>query len=223
MSGIGNIQFAWDLVDDIDLAEGLSAYSRYQQTMKSLAAFYGCTLAETTAGFCALSPNNDYVGNLRSLVTLMKGKRDGVPVDRLTVSTYNACRDRAWRFLHGEDFLLVTKGPKTRSFYKNILDPSDPHPVTIDGHMLSLYQGERMTMVEAARLRFKYDDVAGDFRRFAFKVALVPCQVQAVLWFTWKRVHNVVYDGQLKLFSDGDQWGLVVDPEKVKPFPVKVA
>jgi hypothetical protein len=47
---------------------------------------------------------------------------------------------------------------------------------------------------------------------------VLPCQLQAMLWFTWKRTHDIVYDGQLNLFRTDDQWGILHRPEDVKPF-----
>lgn len=112
-----------------------------------------------------------------------------------------------------------TKGPKTTAFYQNILQPSDLYPVTIDGHMYSIWAGKRLRMKEVATMGFDYETVARDFRTVAFRVFVRPNQVQAILWFTWKRIHNVVYKPQLGLFCAGDQWGLLPDPEYIRPFP----
>jgi hypothetical protein len=216
----GNIKKVWNRVDQIDYREGMLAYPRYNATLARLAAFYGAAFHSTVAAFCALSPNNDYMGNLRSLATLLKAKQEGFPDDNLLhVSTYNACRNRAWRFLSGENFLEVTKGKKTRSFYQNILDPNDTHPVTIDGHMVCVWKGQRMKMVEVAWSGFRYDTVANDFREFAAEMGLIPNQVQAVLWFTWKRINNVIFKPQMSLFSKPhDHWGLDLDATDITPF-----
>lgn len=217
---IRNIYKVWSRIDAIDYREGMLAYGRYHVTLERIAAYYGCPFHSTVAAFCALSPNNDYMGNLRSLVTMLRGRQEGFPdANLLHVSTYNACRDRAWKFLHGDDFLERTKGPKTRNFYQNIIDPNDPIPVTIDGHMVCVWKGMRMTMTAVAIEGFKYNDVANDFREFAYTIGLLPNQVQAVLWFTWKRINNVVFKPQMHLFADKtDHWGLDLMAESILPF-----
>jgi hypothetical protein len=210
----------WRRHDRIDLREGLVAYPRYHGTLQDLARHYGVPPPHVVAAFVALSPNNDYMGNLRSTVTLLEGRHAGAAVTACPVTTYNACRDRAWRFLHGEDFLGITKGFKTRSFYRNILDPLDPDPVTIDGHMINMVRGERQTMINVARSHrpSAYEHIAADVRAVAGEVGLIPCQLQAVLWFTWKRIHNIRFQPQLDLFTGDNVWGTIAAAGTIQPF-----
>jgi len=215
---IGNLTRVVTQIDDIDWREGMVAYPRYRDTMQRLGDHYGYSLSSTTAAFCALSPNNDYWGNLRSLVTLMRGRNLGADPEDLIVSTYNQCKFRAWKYLNGDDFLAATRGPKTRAFYQNILKPSDPAPVTVDGHMYSIWVGERMTMVDAVRRRIKYEIVADGIRVVARHMGVIPNQLQSMLWFTWKRVNGIKYKPQMGLFYGEDQWRLVVDPSEVECF-----
>jgi hypothetical protein len=210
--------------DTCDWVEGSGAYFAYHETMTHFAEYYKAPLRGTIAAFVALSPNNDYMGNLRSLATVLLARQQGVPLQDVTVSTYNACRNRAWEYLSGErDFLRFTKGPKTRAFYLNILEPWLAGPITIDGHMKSLWFGKRLTMKEAVReVKARYDDIAHDFRVVAKNNHLMPHQLQAILWFTWKRIHNVLAVQQFDLFRGGDQWGVARDPIAVKPYPFRM-
>lgn len=218
---VANILAVWARVDAIDREEGMLAYPRYHDSLAVYARHYELPLASVVGAFAALSPNNDYLGTLRSLVTLLDGQRDGVPVEALTISTYNACRDRAWDYLHGSDFLTMTAGKKTRAFFRNIMDPSDPEPVTIDGHMVGVSIGQRMNMKAIVRTGFDYDAIAAEFRDVAGQVGVVPCQLQAVIWFTWKRIHNVIFEPQLDAFSMGDQWRSLTTPDMIRPYPRK--
>lgn len=222
---VDNILSVYSRADRIDLDEGMHAYVRYHESLKYYARFYSVKMPHVIGAFAALSPNNDYIKNLRSLVTLLEGMRRGAQVHGCTVSTYKACRDRAWCFLHGKDFLETTVGKKTRNFYLNILNPYDYEPVTIDGHMACVYVGRRMTMKEVVRSRFKYDEVAQAVRQAAYDIGILPNQLQATLWFTWKRINNVLYTGdQLDVFADreSNHWGTIVDPARIRPFPIKL-
>lgn len=153
MSGRGNLVRLFYQADKIDLHEGKLAYVRYRQVMRSFADYYGFPLARVTSAFVALSPNNDYHGNLRSLASVLEGVRQGYPVEHVTVTTFKACRDRAYRYVTGETcFLKTVKGPKITAFRDNILRPRSSRMVTVDGHMIAAWHGKSLTMKEAARL-----------------------------------------------------------------------
>lgn len=214
-TNLDNVRRVFDLADPHDLRDGLLAYPRHQKTLRALSEYYGTPYLGTVASFAALSPNNAYIGNLRSVVSLLQGFRDGLPIEALTVSTYKACATRGWRCLQGEDFLSFTKGKKTRAFYQNILDPNDPLPVTVDGHMMSVWFGQYMTMKEAVRKRLKYEAIADDIRLVAQETGFVPCRMQSVLWFTWKRMHNVLYQAQVDLLKVDDPWLLDLEPRDI--------
>lgn len=221
MSAINNINAVLDEADQIDWQEGILAYGRYNQMMERIAAYYLFPLDRVTAAFVSLSPNNDYKGNLRSLVSVLAGVADGVDVSRIRVSTYNQCRDRAYAYASGQkDFLQCTKGAKIRSFYQNILDPLNWGPVTVDGHMLSVYLGVRLRMKEAVRYKWSYESVAHAVREVAFMRCLLPHHVQAITWFAWKRKHKVLMDDQLDLFGfmEQDQNGTLWDVTKIKGY-----
>ncbi|MCK9513699.1 MAG: hypothetical protein M0R28_21080 [Pigmentiphaga sp.] len=219
---VDNLRRTLDLADRIDRQEGSRSYQIHQRNMCRLALRYGFTRAAVTGAFSALSPNNDFLGNLRSTATLLIAKREGLPCSAATVSTYKACALRAWRCLEGEDFLAFTKGKKTRAFYLNIMDPMDPEPVCVDGHMISCWAGKRLTMKEAVRVKAPYDRIADDVRTVALEQGMIPNQVQAILWFTWKRLHRSKYVGcQLDLFRLGDQWAQEILPDDIQPFPIQ--
>ena len=215
-----NIERVFAQVDDTDYKAGRVAYANYNKTLRMMASAYGTGFVQTVAAFVALSPNNDYMGNIRSLKTLIIGWKAGNRIEDLSISTYNACKIRAWAYLRGErDFLMDTRGPKTRAFYHNILAPTDTKHVTIDGHMMNIYIGEVRPLVEVARIRIPYDKISAEFKIVARKNGLIPSQLQAMLWFTWKRINKIVYSPQLALFNaDDDRWGLKIHPVHIKIF-----
>lgn len=209
--------------DDIDLNEGRLAYSRYHDLLQRLADHYNLPFKSVVAAFAATSPNNDYFSNLRSTASLCDSYVSGAGFERVTVSTYRAAALRGWRCLLGEDFLSFTKGLKTRSFYLNILEPDNPEPVTVDGHMISIWSGKRLLMKEAVRFNHYYADISDSVRAVARDAGMVPNQVQAVCWFVWKRIHKPVRgDGQLYLFDPEDHWRTKLLPEDVPPFNPRV-
>lgn len=213
---VDNLRAVLDRADPLDIAEGMGAYARYQGVLTRLSKRYGVPLPRVVGAFSALSPNNDYHGNLRSTVSALDGYARGIPDAEIVVSTYRACLSRALRALRGEPFLSFTKGPKTRAFYLNVLDPYNPVPVTIDGHMVGAWFGERLRMVDAVRRRWRYEEIADGVRLLARERGILPNQAQAILWHTWKRIHNVKFQSQLSLFPGGRDADLC--PDSLRPF-----
>ncbi len=217
---MNHLRAMWDRADDTDRAEGVLAYSRYHDLLRRIGDHYQTPLPQTVAAFVALSPNSDYFGNLRSLVSVLQGVREDRFPFEITVSTYKHCRDRAWFYVKGhENFLDHAKGLKTRAFYHNILDPEDHTYVTVDGHIYAAWVGKNLTMKEAKISTSAYREISQDVTRIADEFGLVPNQVQATIWFTRKRTSNIIYSAQLSLFhAADDQWRTSVDVETIKPY-----
>jgi hypothetical protein len=221
-----NLTRVYRYADADDRREGKLAYQRYNLTMCTFADKYEFGLDRVVAAFVALSPNNDYHGNLRSLASVLDGIDKGVPLEQITVTTYNHGRDRAYAYLQGtEKFVSPDRGLKTLAFYHNILDPDGTEYVTIDGHMVCAYEGFDKTMTEAAvRSRKHYYEIAAAVKAIAFADMLVPCEVQAITWFARKRKLGIKYTPQLSLFADPtDKWNTGLDARDVKPYPTKGA
>lgn len=207
-----NLEKLLELADVHDREDGMRAYLRYHDLMRDIATHYGEDFRGVVGAFAALSPNNDYVGNLRSLVTLLVAKAKGQgsimreldAMRSVNVSTYRHCRNRAILYLTGTGFLDHAKGLKIRSFYRNIVDPTEWGPVTIDGHMAAAFRDSDGTVKDAKVNRSQYLEIATAIRFLAAQNELIPHQMQATLWYTRKRVKNVKYDPQLDLLSIGD-------------------
>ena len=204
---VENVLAAYARADEIDRREGAAAYGRYNAMMGRIANHYGQSL-ETVAGvFAVLSPNNDYLGNLRSACALLHGWREGWQVAEIVVTTYHHNRARAWQIMEGTPPLELFKGPKIRNFFTNILQPEHPEAITIDGHMVGVWHGQRFTMDKAGISHGEYRTIAAGFRSVAAELCLLPSTLQALLWFSWKREHRVLYNPQTELFSDpADVW-----------------
>lgn len=220
--GISNLRAMFERADEIDLAEGQVSYRRYNQIMGDLSRLFCTPLDRVIAAFCALSPNNDYSNNLRSLVSLLHGIAQGWPLDDIECSTYRHCLLRAYDYVTGKaSFLHTVEGRKIRSFYHNILDPSDPRFVTVDGHICAAWRGQRLTMKEAiVKGQREYDQIEAAVMALACRARLLPNQYQAILWFTRKRVFQIKAELHLDMFLPNDDvWKTYRDVTLIKPFP----
>lgn len=217
-----NLRKVLGQADVIDYDEGQLAYERYNMLMQRIAIRYAQPLDRVVAAFCALSPNNDYQGNLRSLISVLEGVDQQRPWSTIQISTYRHCGQRAYNYLKGlADFELEVKGPKILNFYYNILQPRDVRWVTIDGHMVGAWRDNlKLTMKQAIPSASEYREIKAAVQRIAFDRFLVPNHVQAIIWFTRKRLARSVYSPQLSLFAErGDIWDTLKDLERIKPFP----
>jgi hypothetical protein len=184
-----------------DWAVARESYPKYQRLTFAIAQKYGFAGHIGAAVFAALSPNNDYLGNLRDTDRVLKAAGEGRDIDSFKVSTYGNNKRKAWQIASGADPLDMIIAKKTRNFYLNIKDPNDPQPCTIDGHMYWIWMGRRGTMDEANVNGSNYEVIAECVRELARREGIVTSLGQAILWQTWKRIHNVLYDGQIHLWD----------------------
>jgi hypothetical protein len=221
---MANLQRMLDLADDHDRAEGRMAYVRYHQVMRLFAEEYGFDLDRTTAAFVALSPNNDYFGNLRSLASLLHGINQGWNLRDITISTYNHCRDRAFNYATGiEEFLTPGRGRKITAFYHNIVNPFGDEHVTVDGHMVCCYHGFDKPMKDAkVRGAKHYAEIQDAVKAVSQIAGMLPHEAQATMWFTRKRLAGIKYKAQLELFAlADDKWNTLVHPKDAPPYKRK--
>lgn len=224
MSQRSNILKIYALASEADRSEGLEAYRNYNRTLQGISTFTGLSIHQVAGAFAALSPNTDFVGNLRSTFTLCIGFANGFKAGQCTVSTYNHNREKAWRILEGEHFYSVFQGLKVRNFFRNLTEPEHPEAVTIDGHMANIAAGLVRTMSNSGISKSKYRKLAGLFRSISAQELIYPSQLQAILWFTWKRIHiiktPVATDQECFQITKNNQWGNYVPIQAIRPFPL---
>lgn len=214
-NGVARFQWVMDQAIPHDMRLGAGAFERYNQILKMLAASTDHSIEATCGVFSALSPNNAYLGNMRDAASMLRAHRDGRAIDSFKVNTYGANKRKAWAIAAGADPLAEITADKTRNFYLNLLDPNDPHPVTIDGHMFNIWNGSKKPLKSrdplkrieriAGRL---YRNVADDLRKVARKRGMIANQVQGVLWITWRRLNNVIVHQECLWDLDIEKAGL---------------
>jgi hypothetical protein len=191
-----------DRASRFDIEAGLDSFWKYNRIMAALAAKTGFSTRIASAVFAALSPNNDYHGNLRDTHSLLMAAKAGQNLEDFSVSTYGHNKRKAWQIVHGEDPLNLIVAKKTRSFFLNIDNPNDPEPVTIDGHMVNIWRCKRENLVGLRWRNQQYDLIADDVRALARECQFVPCQMQGVLWITWRRIHGIRSTTQLSFWDE---------------------
>lgn len=212
--GIHHLRVLFAKAHPAEIQEGRAAYWRYHRLCSQVAERNGFSSIVGAAVFSALSPNNDYLGNLRDMRRLLEARSQGMDTGDFRVSTYGQNKLKAWRIACGAAPLRQLTALKTRNFFLNVCQPDNPEPVTVDGHMYWCWHGRRGRVTGhkpkgstvptnrdgAAKMSPRlYREIAQGIRTLAEEVGLLPNQAQAVLWLTYRRVHNIQGTRQLEL------------------------
>lgn len=216
-------------------AEAMISYERYRLICQTIAERHGYSLEIACGVFSALSPNNEYHGNIRDLEAVLVNERAGRSLDDFRVATYGNNKRKAWRIAKGQPVRDAITALKTWNFFNNVFDPSNPDYVTVDGHMYWCWTGKAGTVKglrgsdrSATGLRGTptlgkslYGEISGDIKGLALALGIIPCQLQAILWVTWKRLHRRAYDFQTTFFPKDFEVARIIDlgraPQKIKP------
>lgn len=200
---ITNIMEVWGKSLAWERTDGHDYYDRQRQAITSIGAKYGFSAAQSVAVFAVLSPNNDEAGTYRAASQCFKISTGEISA-LSPVQGYPANRAKALDILAGGDIARLVTGPKVTAFYHNTMDPDNDQHITVDGHMLGVWCGRRFllrgvrgdphpTMTDAVIPKSEYPLIARDFRGAATRISMSAPRFQAVLWITWKRIHNIRY------------------------------
>jgi hypothetical protein len=200
---IKNLVKVFDAADKIDIKIAEDAWFKMNRLTSRIAEKYEFSSRIGAAVFAALSPNNDYHGNLRDTDRVLRSVREGGSVDDLKVSTYGNNKRKAWRIANGEEPLDLIVFPKTKNFFLNIVDPLDPEPVTVDGHIYNAWNFKRLRL-QGSDIKMNhrvYEEIANDMRELARMKGMLPNVAQGVVWYSWKRLHRILYSPQLEFWD----------------------
>lgn len=137
--------------------------------------------ARSGAGvFAALSPQLSWTSNITAAQNLVQN-------DDPNPAGIGKFVGRARDIRDGADPDIILGGRKVRSFYRNIFEPSRPGPVTIDRHAVAIATNHDVKSLEKNGF---YVMVAAAYRGAARLAGLLPSEMQACTWLTWRRLLN---------------------------------
>ena len=192
-----NILGVYIRASESDRDEGLHWYRNANLTCQAIAARCNVGLDRAVGVVAALSPGREWGLNLLEAEELIKEWTKGRKGrDLPQVGTYGRRNViKAERILSGDAPLEVLGGNKVRSFYANILDPLGSSEVTIDRHAKGLAIRSNSlkgaTAEEDANVsRAEYPFYARHYVKVADRLGLIPHQLQAICWVTWRRLRG---------------------------------
>lgn len=192
-----NILATYLLASDQDRTEGLYWYQHANEIAAELANRFDFSVNQSAGVIAALSPGNPWGRNLLDAELMLEAYAKGLRGKRLPnvgVYGWNNIR-KAEKILAGGDPNEILGGLKTTSFYNNIRLPADSLAVTIDRHAKSLAygvgskrKGYASSDAFGAVSNAEYPWLAKHYRNIAERLDLLPSQLQAITWVTWKRL-----------------------------------
>lgn len=165
---------------EADIAEGMAWYQVGHTFARGLASRYGVSTDQACAVVAVMSPQLSWQRNMV------------VADELLRTGSASGCIQRFARkaqiIAAGGPIDQLVSGPKVTSFYQNLRWPRRSGAVTIDRHAYSVYLGYVVAQGDRTLDRKgRYDTVAEAYRQTAQMVGILPHQLQAITWLTWRR------------------------------------
>jgi len=163
---------------------GINWYVDANLFARKVAEQYDKPLKTVCAVISALSPSTNWEQNKADTIGLISGKKG------YKCGTYGRNVAKAREILRTNEPLFSPKtGAKTYNFFYNIWQPENPDYICVDRHAYTIATDEIYTKLHLA----KYNKVANHYRKAAKKLGVLPNQLQAVLWTSYRVKENIQF------------------------------
>ena len=184
-----------------DVADGIAWYAKAYEECRIIAETYDLPIHIVIGVVSALSPNNRWTSNIANARDMIRAWDLHHDIDDVSVSTYNAMKEKAWSILNADRMLTIDEvkailnGKKIVCFYENILGEDT---CTIDGHARNIAYNQRVNLtdgktsigkLEYANLQEAYVQASKRCRVNGRR--LKAYELQAITWVTWRKIHNI--------------------------------
>lgn len=187
-----NVALCYKKASDEEKRLGHQWYSIARTHCKRLSVLYGVSEEVAASVVAALSPNCSWTINLADSENLLDAHSRGLPVDSITVSTYNRNKIKAWAIV-SENKPSLLSGQKVTAFRDCILNPMS-QAVCVDGHAYSIAKAVRFTITGANKAptltAHRFKTVQEAYRKVANRLGIAPYKVQATTWTSHRRTIN---------------------------------
>ncbi len=198
-----NILSVYVRANEFDREEGLHWYANAHETARVFSDKYGVSLQTAVGVIAALSPGRNWGMNLLEAEEFIKAymkRRRGKDLPLVGTYGYRNIR-KTIAILNGASPLDVLGGNKVRSFYANILNPLGAD-VTIDRHAKGLAIRSNSirgatSETDANVTNAEYPYYAKHYIKLAGRLGLIPNQLQAICWVTWRRLKGELNQADL--------------------------
>lgn len=162
--------------------KGKDWYFEVNDYCKTLSEHYNIPLIKVAAIMSALSPNNTFRSNVKSLEKFLETKGN------CKVTCFNTQKEKAIAIYNAKSYTyneildLLGKGLKTKAFFCNIYQPHKSQKVTVD--RWAHRWGEQKGIVPMGKVltNKRYNEIEKAMQEYANELNILPHQYQAIAW-----------------------------------------
>lgn len=194
---VSNIIKYYQEATSIDIRDGKRWYQNANEFCQHLSYKYNLPIEKVAGIVSALSPQNSWEINKSMAETFIQRKGKGRVKNR-------ACDQKAKNIYNADDISQIENmlsfkedgAFKTKSFYKNIINPQCNNSVTIDRHALAvcIQNPERtraLNNMEAKITKRQYEFFQDCYRTAALKLGISPAELQACSWLSYRNKRSL--------------------------------
>lgn len=192
---VTNILTCYGMATRQEKLDGLQWYNRARRDCRKVAKTKNLSLMKVAGVVAASSPNLRWPKNVPTAEKIIDGHT--AQIDHADIDgcmAYKANRLKGYKVLDGVNryaaILKTLNGPKVSAFFDNIMGGDS---VTVDGHARNIAYGERVALKSnAANIgKAEYINIAMSYRAAAAILGIKACDLQAITWETWRRIHGI--------------------------------
>lgn len=181
-----------------ELQDGMNWYKEANVYARELAARFNITLPQSAGILAAFSPQASWIDNKRYAVSFLLNNyftlRTQVQCDKARNILTLDSEDKIYHALATGDAAY-----KTKSFYLNILNPDLVTSCTIDRHAIAicLQRPNNVYALDASYSKLtkaQYLFFVDCYTLAAHKLGILPQQLQAITWVTYRRIRSLKAD-----------------------------
>jgi hypothetical protein len=192
---VTNILTCYGMATRQEKLDGLQWYNRARRDCRKVAKTKNLSLMKVVGVVAASSPNLGWPKNVPTAEQIIDGHMAQINHEDIDgCMAYKANRLKGYKVLDGVNryaaILKTLNGPKISAFFDNIMGGDS---VTVDGHARNIAYGERVGLKSnAANIgKAEYLNIAMSYRHAAAILGIKACDLQAITWVTWRRVHGI--------------------------------
>ncbi len=184
----------------VEKAMGIHWYSDQHNYLKEMSDHFGIPLNVTCGITAVLSPMVSWQENVNMTYHILKFK--GKLPSGVKMPGFKTNVKKALRIYKTKRVFPTLQGPKVSQFYENLLNPFNEDAITIDTFMIACFYG--LTNKENCK-RYtsekQIEILKNELRELSTKYALIPLQLQAIIWLAYHRIVKSMqsYGSQLTL------------------------
>ena len=201
---VENLLGLWEQALDFEVEQGVEWYHDARKICTAYAKVCGMDVDLFAAIVAAVSPRTAWEKNISLAVDIVSAWLSGWTLEDAlgNIGTLGMNVKRAWEILTNRNPDDALKGPKIRSFWRNIIRP-DWDGVTVDTWAYRACLGDPFAAVSTFDI-MAYLDMQAAYQSAAVVVGLKPHEFQAVVWVVIRRRARYADDfkpGQLAFFG----------------------